>query len=257
MAAMAIYQRTTGPTYPIKTDVPVEGNTVTIKLPTSADNDADALIAIPDTNWTLKGYYLFRRFNTNDHWVKYSMHHKDDALVAELPAQPAAGKLEYQIFLISETGAENSITQDPVVIRFKNPVPEYFLIPHIIFMFFAMVWSMRTGFEAIFIRKNTLRLAGVTTILLGLGGLVFGPIVQYYAFGDLWTGWPFGKDLTDTKTFVAFVVWLAAWLKLRKNPENRFWPILASIVLLAIYLIPHSMFGSEFDYSSGEVQTGK
>lgn len=257
MAVIAVYQRTTGPTYPINADIPVEGKTVTIKLPTSADNDDDALISIPDTNWTLKGYYVFRKFKTDESWIKYGMHHEDDALVAKLPPQPAAGKLEYRVFIISDNGTESSITKDPVIIRFKNPVPDYFLIPHIILMFFAMVFSMRTGFEALFRRKKTLRMAGITLVLLGLGGLVFGPIVQYYAFGDFWTGWPFGKDLTDSKTLLAFIFWLIAWFRLKKNPENRFWPILASIVLLAIYLIPHSMFGSEFDYSSGEVQTGK
>ncbi len=253
---MAVYQRTTGPTYPQKADVVVEGKTVTVKLPTSADNDKDALISIPDTNNTLKGYYIFRKYNTEDSWIRYMMHHKDDALIAELPPQPAAGKLEYRIFLFSE-GEEYSILAEPVVIRFKNPVPEIFLIPHIIFMFLAMVFSMRTGFEALLKRKNTLRFAGLTAILLFVGGLILGPLVQYYAFGDLWTGWPLGKDMTDNKTLVSFIFWLIAWLRLRKNPDNRFWPILASIVLIAIYLIPHSMFGSELDYSSGEIQTGK
>ena len=34
------------------------------------------------------------------------------------------------------------------------------------------------------------------------------------------------------------------------------WIILASLVTLAIYLIPHSMFGSELNYESGTVITG-
>ena len=257
MGIIAVYQRTTGPTYPVKAEITIDGMPLSVKLLTSADNDKDAVISVPDTNKILKGYYEFRRFKSDDAWTKYRMHHKEDALVAELPPQPAAGKLEYRLILIDNNGLEKPINEEPVVIRFKGPVPEAILIPHVLFMFLAMVFSLRTGFEALFLRRRTLRLAGITTILLLIGGLILGPIVQYYAFGDFWTGWPFGKDLTDTKTLISFIFWVVAWLRLRKDPQNRFWPILASIVLLAIYLIPHSMFGSEFDYASGEVQTGK
>ncbi len=45
-------------------------------------------------------------------------------------------------------------------------------------------------------------------MLLVLGGFLLGPIVQKYAFGAFWTGWPFGEDLTDNKTAVAVLAWL-------------------------------------------------
>jgi len=91
---------------------------------------------------------------------------------------------------------------------------------------------------------------------LGIGGMILGPIVQLYAFGDLWTGWPFGGDWTDNKTLFAFVFWVIAFFVLRKNRSNRLWPIIAFVALLAIYLIPHSMGGSELDYETGKVTTG-
>jgi len=37
-----------------------------------------------------------------------------------------------------------------------------------------------------------------------------GPLVQLNAFGDLWTGWPFGGDWTDNKTLFAFIFWVIA-----------------------------------------------
>lgn len=85
---------------------------------------------------------------------------------------------------------------------------------------------------------------------------MLGPIVQLMAFGDLWTGWPFGGDWTDNKTIVAFAFWLIALLVLRKKPKNRLWPIIAFMVLFAMYMIPHSMGGSEYDYEKGAVETG-
>jgi len=256
MMAMAVYQRTTGPSYPKDAEYQYKNATIHISLPTSADNDADARVIIPDSLGHLKGYYTFRKLNSGEAWTKYQMHREEDGLIATLPAQPAAGKLEYKIYIKTD-GEAISLREDPVVIRFKGPVPVFILVPHILFMFLAMVFSMRTGFEAIFRGEKTFRLAGFTIIFLLLGGLILGPLVQYHAFGELWAGWPFGKDLTDNKTAIAFIFWLIAWFKLRKDPKNRFWPILASVVLLAIYLIPHSMFGSELDYSTGEVATGK
>jgi hypothetical protein len=81
--------------------------------------------------------------------------------------------------------------------------------------------------------------------------------MQLYAFGELWTGWPFGQDLTDNKTLVAFIFWLIALIRLWRNREHRGWALVAAIVMLIIYFIPHSVLGSELDYSTGEVVTGK
>jgi hypothetical protein len=40
--------------------------------------------------------------------------------------------------------------------------------------------------------------------------MILGPVVQYYAFGEFWTGVPFGWDLTDNKTLVAVIFWALA-----------------------------------------------
>jgi hypothetical protein len=79
--------------------------------------------------------------------------------------------------------------------------------------------------------------------------MILGPLVQKYAFGALWTGFPFGYDLTDNKTLIAFLGWIAAWIAGRKGKPARGWVLGASILLLVVYLIPHSLFGSELDYS--------
>ena len=124
-------------------------------------------------------------------------------------------------------------------------------------MFLAMLFSTRTGIEALIKGDRTLSYSRVTLIFLLFGGMILSPIVQKYAFGEFWTGWPFGKDLTDNKTLVAFVAWIIAVIRLRKNSEKRGWALAAAIILLAVYLIPHSMFGSELDYSTGEIGTGE
>ncbi len=141
--------------------------------------------------------------------------------VAELPAQPPAGKLEYYVILKSgketiklPSGDEN------VIIRFKGKVPIFVLIIHILVMFSAMLLSVRTGLEAFKKEPKFVNLTYWTIALLFLGGFIMGPIVQYYAFGAFWTGFPFGTDLTDNKTLIALVGWLVALYFIKRSPKT-------------------------------------
>ena len=198
----------------------------------------------------------YRRLGTDDEWISFPMKRDGQDLKGYLPNQPPAGKLMYHVALTNGTESV-LLNEEPTVIRFKGAVPAWVLIPHIIIMFTAMMMSTRTGLEALARGKNSYRYSLITLVTLFIGGLILGPVVQKYAFGAYWTGWPFGQDLTDNKTLVAFIFWaIAAWRLFRK-PENRTWPVVAMVVLLLVYLIPHSMFGSELDYSSGTVVTGK
>jgi len=81
--------------------------------------------------------------------------------------------------------------------------------------------------------------------------MILGPIVQKYAFGDLWTGFPFGYDLTDNKVLIAVVFWVAAFFLKKKS---KWWVLAAAVIMLIIYLIPHSVLGSELDYDSGKMK---
>ena len=62
----------------------------------------------------------------------------------------------------------------------------------------------------------------------------------------------YGKDVrrpSDNKTAVAFLAWLLAWAALGRAKNPRRWMAGAAIVTLAAFLIPHSVLGSELDYS--------
>jgi hypothetical protein len=155
----------------------------------------------------------------------------------------------YKIVLISGN-EKTSLSDDFVILRYTGKVPGYILIVHILIIFLAMLYSTRTGVEAMFKGIKTYRFAFISMVTLFIGGLIMGPIVQKYAFDAYWTGWPFGHDLTDNKTLVAFVFWAIAFYKLSKNRKNYKWAIIASIVLLVIFLIPHSALGSEIDYTA-------
>lgn len=251
MAGFAIYQRMTGPTYPLGGEIEIGSGEVDFQLPRSHNTGMDAPVKLEVPDRDVRGYFHFRRFKSHDEWSKVEMIREGDKLLAFVPEQPPAGKVMYKVELI-ENGKSEFLTDEAVIIRFKGAVPAYVLVPHVIFMFLAMVFSIRTGIEALLKRKSTYTFTILTVILLFAGGLILGPLVQKYAFDAYWTGWPFGNDLTDNKTLFSFIFWVIALFVLRKNKKNRFWPVFASIVLIAIYLIPHSVLGSELDYTAIE-----
>lgn len=247
--ALVIYQRSTGPTYPKKGKVILAGETFKYKLLRSYGGPDDAEISIDDPNGKIKGYFTYKRYKSYDTLTTVEMPHQGGKLIAYIPHQPPAGKVEYTVSLTDGTNRVE-LSEKPVIIRFKGQVPEYILIPHILLMFLAMLYSTRTGIEALAKGPRTLRYSLITTFTLIGGGLVLGPIVQKYAFGSYWTGWPFGHDLTDNKTALAFIFWVIAVIKLIRNREKRGWALVAAIVMTLVYLIPHSVLGSEIDHTA-------
>ncbi len=253
--ASAVYQRVTGPTYPLEGEVFIAGQTVHYELLRSAvtTGDAPVSIAVPAT---VTGAVLWKRYKTDDALTETPMVRDAEGLSAHLPVQPPAGKLQYHLVL--NDGEREAMLPEggATVIRFKDPVPLWALHPHILFMFLAMLLAARTGLEALRPMGQLRCHAWWTAGFLFAGGFVFGPIVQQYAFGQAWTGFPYGGDLTDNKVLIAFVVYAVALIILGvRRPiraRERWAAVIATIVMLGIFMIPHSMYGSELDYSKLE-----
>jgi hypothetical protein len=124
-------------------------------------------------------------------------------------------------------------------------------------MFFAMLIGVRTALGALVHPAGIRTWAWITLGLMTAGGMILGPMVQKYAFGAYWTGWPLGTDLTDNKTLAMWLAWVAAVLILWKRPAPGDWAgrgavLLATLVMMVVYLIPHSVRGSELDWSETE-----
>ena len=248
----AVYQRMTGPTYPIRGKVVLENSEISFKLLRSETTDRDAPIRLIVKDTSITGYVQYKRFRSHDEWTRRPLLRTGDTLQTFLPRQPAAGKIMYFVYLNREEITLSLTEKEPVVLRYKGPVPAIVLIPHVLIMFLAMFFSNRTALEALDSAGRPKRLMLLTIAFFFVGGLILGPIVQKFAFGEYWTGIPFGHDLTDNKTLIAMLGWFFAWFTNRKNRINRFSIILAAVLLLAVYLIPHSVLGSELDYTKIE-----
>lgn len=275
MLGSAVYQRLTGPTHPLRGEMSVAGETMKYRLPRSEESVRDLRVALPAPGPGAAGRVMWRRYPTEDAFTEVPMAAETDddgrqLLVGYLPAQPAAGKLEYRVEVDAPTGVvhvPDASASDPrdaatVVMRFKDPVPLPLLLSHIGFMFFAVLVGMRAGLGALVAPGNVRVLSWVSLGLMTVGGMILGPFVQKYAFGAFWTGFPWGYDLTDNKTLLMWLAWIVACAVLgspgRKDTPawgRRLTVVAAAVVMTVVYLIPHSLRGSELDYDQVESGT--
>ncbi len=255
MIISIVYQRMTGPTYPKKYTILYDGQAYKVRLLRSHGGAGDAPIELPKIEGA-SATITYKRYPTNDKWTTKNFIPTEDKLVATLPHQPPAGKHIYYIELRLPNGEIKKMgsADDPIYIRFKGDVPTWILGPHIVFMFLSMLFASIALFEALQKTESFFTLTKMTTLSLFIGGMILGPLVQKYAFGVYWAGFPYDYDLTDNKLLIGFLVWLFALLS---NWNKRRWQttVFAAIVLLVVYSIPHSMRGSEFDYKKGAVIT--
>lgn len=255
-ALALIYQSNKGPTKPLRTELQLnDGQMYYIKLPRSHGGSTDCLVEINVPDKEISAELIYRRYPTNDEWRKIPMVRAGDSLSAALPNQPPAGKLEYYIEFSNQGNVLRAPDAGQAVIRFRGDVPAAIILPHASLMFIAMFLSNLTLFLALLGFRQFRLFGWITIITLFIGGLVFGPLVQNHAFGEYWTGFPNGMDLTDNKTLIAFVFWLIAVIANLKK-ERKYVTVLASVVMVVIFSIPHSVRGSELNPETGKIETG-
>ena len=268
----SIYQRKTGPTNPKYETVNLVGEEYRFKLPRSGgETDCSVVLKgfgtpamIDSLGLQVDAVMYWRKYPGGGDYTAVKMLPAEEGLTAFLPAQPAAGKLEYyielQTFRKDDTQSLSTRTMlgyaDPLIIRFKSDVPAWALIPHILCMFISMLFGAYAFLCALGNVPQYRNYTLLSFLLLVLGGFVFGPIVQKYAFDIFWSGFPFGGDLTDNKTLFAAIALLVAVVTGKKK-WNRWAVVVAMAVMFAIFSIPHSMRGSELNHQTGVIESAK
>jgi hypothetical protein len=255
----AVYQRMTGPTYPKRINVTVNNTVHELKLLRSLSLAEKSEVRLDLNDSDIRARLFFKQYKSDSVYQSEEFIYRADpkygGFFAGVPQQPVAGKLQYYIEITDLNGTQTYLKESPVIIRFKGDVPAFVLIPHILLMFVAMLFSTLAGLMAVIKYPFYKKYALWTLILFIAGGMVLGPVVQYFAFGNFWTGVPFGWDLTDNKTLIALIFWILA-VVMNKKSEKPIYTVLAALVLLLIFSIPHSLFGSELNVSTGQVTQG-
>jgi hypothetical protein len=148
----------------------------------------------------------------------------------------------------------------PFMLKYIGEVPTWIVTTHIVFIFATVFFVVLASLQAVPVIRTGqgVRTMAVffllATIVTFIGGYPFGFPMNYYAFGTIWEGVPFGTDATDNKTQLIFLYLVlmtllnaAALAKgktdtLLYSAKVRGWLGVGSFVLmLIIYLIPHSI----------------
>jgi hypothetical protein len=260
-----VFQNRTGPSYPLQGTLETARGPVSFTFLRSEVIGTDLQVMLRDpVPAGVSATVGYRRYRSNDPWRELAMTagvfrftrrgetEEVRGVGVALPSLPErAGKYEYFVFVDDGTGARSVTGERPIHARYKASVPGWVLVPHVLVIFLSMLLALRTALEAL--RHGRVRpLLWATLASFVAGGFVLGPLVQWYAFGVWWSGVPFGYDWTDNKVLVELLAWLVAGGIAWKSPDPRRLRaavLAATVVTLAVYFIPHSIFGSEYDYT--------
>lgn len=264
--ASLTYQDRTGPTYPLEGTFQTAKGPVHFKFLRSEIIGTGLSVMLADpVPAGISGYVKYRRYKSTDAWSTMPMTAATfdftrrgvtdhvSGIGARLPSlNERAGKYEFFVYVQDGGAGEGvSITRDiPVYARYKADVPTGVLIVHVFVIFLSMWLAVRTVLEAAVDGQFRWMLWATIGSLL-LGAFVLGPIVQEYAFGVLWAGAPYGWDWTDNKVLVELAAWVIAVYQNSGTRRSRASVFIAGLVTLIVYFIPHSVFGSEYDYTTG------
>ena len=245
-AGSAYYQRLTGPTHPKSGKVSFQGKEINYKFERSCDTSKLVTVKLENIDPSIKGYVEYRRYKTSDDKTLVEMKSENGTLKAEFPAEKdrvykiPAQKFEYKVLLVKDD-QKTEIPPEPVVLRYKGDVPLSVLIIHVVIIFIAMLVSTRAGLEFFNKEPNFKKFALWAFGFMTVGGMVLGPVVQKFAFGEFWTGIPFGIDLTDNKTLIAWAAWVVALVQVYRDKSPGKWVLIAAVVTLLVFSIPHSV----------------
>mgnify|MGYP006291027287 CR=1 FL=1 len=259
------YQDRTGPTYPLEGQVETDQGVVRFKFLRSETIGTDLKVMLLDpVPEGIEAYVKYRRFKSNDDWSTMPMEEGRfefsrrasvevvNGMGAELPyLEERAGKYEYYAYVDDGYGDPVSVTGDrPIYARYKDEVPTVVLVLHILIVFSSMALAIRTTLETVVDGHFKWMITATISSFL-LGAFLLGPLVQWHAFGVWWSGIPFGYDWTDNKVLLELLFWVVAAYANRGQRRNRASVFAAGLVTLLVYFIPHSLFGSEYDYRRG------
>jgi len=195
--ASAVYQRMTGPTYPVRGKVTIGDQKISYKLLRSEVTDRDAMVRLTVPDSSISGYLIYKRYRSNDEWLTMPLLREKELLTGYLPKQPAAGKIMYSVHLRRGTADISLTGTQPIMLRFKGAVPGWVLIPHILIIFFAMLLSNRTALEALDPAGQSKKYMLWTIGFFMVGGLI---LVRLFRNSPLMPGGPVSLSAMTSPT---------------------------------------------------------
>lgn len=185
-----------------------------------------------------------------------------DLFAVSLPAKER-GKRWYYRFIASAGGADTKFTLSDTkdfYVTYEGDVPKILLILHIALMMLTAILILHAfhySLEILINRTNAIKAywsGFLAMVVFWISAFAIGPPISGYTFGEPFGPWPFGGDITDTKSVALALFWLVPlFLKFgvlsgreshHRISDRAFatWVFVGLIVSIGIYLIPHSLF---------------
>lgn len=252
---LAFFQRITGPTYPVKGKIEADNIKISYNFPRSCNIYQKKCIVKIDYHKDFNFYLFYKRYKVDEEFKKIDFEKKDNYFIAVLNDEyKPASKIEY--FVYYKIGNESfKINDEPIVLRFKDKVNTLVIVLHVVLMFLFLTITFYLTFLILFEKKYSTFLFWLNYLTLFVGGFILGPLLQKQAFGVWWSGFPFGYDMTDNKTLLIFIFWsYAAYQLLINKKDIKRYILISSLITFLSYLVPHSLLGSEYDYTKDRLK---
>ncbi len=196
-----------------------------------------------------------------------------DVYYTYVTAGKRGGRFYYYFAVVDSLGKPIATFTDkpghPFLFKYIGHVPPLILIGHILLIFATFYFIVLAALDSLPVLAGRSGAGAMikrffwAAVCAFVGGYPFGFAMNWYAFDGFWEGVPFGTDATDNKTQLLFVYLLFMVFaglhsltgkdKFRDtySPRTLGWFGLgAFVVMLAIYLIPHSIqFSAALTYS--------
>ncbi len=181
---------------------------------------------------------------------------------AAIPSQRRGTNMEY--YLEARAGRDlvvrvpRDVERPGFAFTYKGIPNQALLIAHIVLMFVALFIFLLCGFlafRALRHRRVVIdipRLSFLGAVIFFISSFPLGMIVAFQTFGTPWTGFPVGRDITDNKSLVIVLYWVAASLLYRgsimkKDPARDllgmkplpYIYLVGVILTVVMFLIPH------------------
>jgi len=240
-AWLSVLQLIMGSTTPLKSEVNTGNDKIQIKLIRSFTGKTECPVKLTVADIMVSGYLLYRLKSDTLNKIKIDFKREGDKLVCFLPNQPVSTEVEYEVYLLKNKSILQVNGGKPTLLSFKGKVPFSLILYHGALIFTAIFFSTLTGLFAGFCIKSYKWMNFLSLISFAGLGLFVNPLIQKLSLDKVWSGIPHIWDL-NSKILLALLVWsITIAVSLWKT--RRITSVLAAIITIAIFLIPHPYQG--------------
>lgn len=235
-----LYHYERGPQAPVRGTKDVGGAIVQFALAKKHSGSGDAEVRVAPVPVSMEGTLLWRPSGAQDGFTYVRMERTGNGLTGRIPHQPAGRSAEYRVVL-QNWGERVWLTGPAVPMLFQNDVPAALWASHLLLLFLGLIFASRAGLEAWLAKEPKLHvLARNAFVLLMLGGVGAGSVLQFVTVGSAWTGWPLGSGTTSALTLAAALLWAPAVLLVRRNRRfSRVMVLAAAMATISAFFAAH------------------